>query len=119
MASENPWAEEDNPWGHPKLQCSHGNLVSAKLTQSFAIADVGKLAKAETTKLLNPKILRHSCVSNCEHLSNAWEKSQLIMSNLLLNLFAFSIKHFNVIIPSSVPKPFLYALMYPGSMLLL
>ena len=96
MASENPWAEEDNPWGHPELQCSHGNLVSAKLTQTFSIADVGKLAKAEMTKLLNPKILRHSCVNNCEHLSNACEKSQLTMSSFLLNFFAFSMKHFRV-----------------------
>ena len=100
MANENPWAEEDNPWGHPELHCSHGNLVSAKLIQSFAIADVGRLAKAEMTKLLKPRILRHSCVSNCEHLSNACEKSQLTISSFLLNLFAFSMKHFRVIIPS-------------------
>ena len=119
MANENPCAEEDNPCGQPELHCSHGNLVSAKLTQSFAIADVGRLAKAEMTKLLNPKILRHSCVNNCEHLSNACEKSQLTMSSFLLNLFAFSMKHFRVIIPSKVPKPFRYALIYPGKMLLL
>ena len=119
IAREKPCALEDKPWGQPELQINMGNLVSAKFTQSFAIADVGRLARAEMTKLLNPRILRHSCVNNCEHLSNACEKSQLNKSSFLLKRLEFSIKHFRVIIPSKVPKPFLYAFIYPGTILLL
>ena len=91
IASWNPWAEDDIPWGQPLLHCSHGNLDSAKLIQTLAMAEVGSFNKDWITKSENPRIFRHSCVSSLLHLSNAADRSQFNINNFLLNFFAFSI----------------------------
>ena len=119
IASWKPWAQEDIPWGHPLKTCNHGNLVSQKLMQSFAMAEIGSFNRDWITKSENPRIFRHSCVRSLLHLSKAADRSQFSINNFLSNFLAFSMKHFSVKIPSRVEKPRLYAQTYPGRILLL